>query len=90
MASEPRPAGSYLWNTGKDISTALVEEASKAAADIGNTYQAFLYGGWSAQAAYNASSQHSSQHLLEETVIAENAKIIEPPPEISKDAPVKE
>ena len=35
MAREPRPLGSYLWNTGKDIGAAAYQEGSKAVADIG-------------------------------------------------------
>ena len=93
MAREPRPPGSYLWNTAKDIGAAAYAEGSKAAADIGNTYQAVLYGGWSPEAAHNASARASdkaSQRILEETAIAENAKTIESAPEISKDGPEKE
>jgi hypothetical protein len=89
MASEPRPLGSYLWNTGKDIGAAAYDEGSKAMADIGNTAQAVLYG-WSTQAAHNASARNSSQRVMEETAIAENTKSIEPAVEISKDGPTKE
>jgi hypothetical protein len=90
MANEPRPPGSYLWNTGKEIGAATYQEASKAAADIGSTYQAILYGGWSTQAAHNAYARGVSYRILEETAIAENTKIVEPSPEISKDGPAKE
>ena len=89
MASQPRPPGSYLWKTGKDIGAAVSQEASNAGADIGNTYQAVLYG-WNTQAAHNASLRDSSQQLVEETATVENAKIIEAQPEISNDGPVKE
>jgi hypothetical protein len=93
MASEPRPPGSYLWNTGKDIGAAVAQEGSKAFAEVGNTAQAVLYG-WSTQAAHNASARSTwdlaSQRVMEETAIAENTKTVEPPPEISKDGPVKE
>jgi hypothetical protein len=90
MASEPRPPGSYLWNTATDIGAAASNEASKAAADIGNTYQAVLWGGWSTQAAHNATARNASDRLLEETAIAENAKTVEPQPEITKDDMTKE
>ena len=89
MAREPRPPGSYLWNTGKEIGSAAYQEAAKAVGEIGETAQAVLYG-WSPQAAHNASSRSASQRLMEETAIAENAKTIEPAPEISKDGPAKE
>jgi hypothetical protein len=93
MASEPRPLGSYLWNTGKDIGAAAYQEGSKAFAEVGNTTQAVLYE-WSTQAAHNASargaSDLASQRVMEETAITENTKTIEPPPEISKDGPTKE
>jgi hypothetical protein len=90
MASEPRPPGSYLWNTGKDIGAAASNEASKAFADVGNTYQAVLWGGWSTQAAHNATARDASDRLMEETAIAENTKAIEPQPEITKDDLTKE
>lgn len=89
MAGKPRPLGSYLWDTGKDIGAAAYDEASKAAADIGNTYQAVLYG-WNTQAAHNAAARSASDRLMEETAIIENSKNIEPQPEITKDDMTKE
>jgi hypothetical protein len=92
MTSEPRPLGSYLWNTGKDIGAAATQEGSKAFAEVGNTTQAVLYG-WSTQAAHNASARGASDlasHRVMEEMAIENTKTIEPLPEISKDGPAKE
>jgi hypothetical protein len=81
MASNPRPLGSYLWGGAKEFGGIVYNEGRNAAADIGNTGQAVLYG-WNAQAAHNA-TMNATLRLSEEAAIAEDNKRIEPQPEVA-------